>query len=669
MNRRLAAFLWLLCLLTALTGIPASADGDAIPVSTIRETKAVLEDCARYTKTRVSLDCSDALYRTLSERDFLYISRLCYESGMDDFSLYYYSGSQIISLEEITYSDVPCYAYVETEQETLRAARGFMADGLDHFTLGCTDAAYGVLLGDERLYSVMAELGIRDFDLWYAEGTLYIENIQPYTGAWAAVADVSGAADRISRWHDGGLDSFMLAFGRDSYDALTNDDMDRIDFLGGIRTCYITKDPTRGAIFYTNVEWAEDPGLYCPTEDDIASAIRSMGSQGITAFRIMTTPEIYASFNENDFEKLDRLKADAGMSKCDMSYYIGLPVWSFRDAVITKNVTFLTTLEEVTNYMESCVENGDTSITLFLTEEMYDRLLEGYSDDRFSKGDTRLYDLVNNAGVSTCYWSYTRSSHIMTFEQLDLYAGTKILLAVRSGNEASLSRRERDTLAAARKMAYECSAGDDLTTLRNIHDALCAGIVYTLDDTTTEDDCAIGALLTGRANCDGYADAMYLVGNLAGLEIRYQHGDSLKQDPANLLSTHVWNAVRLNGTWRMVDVTWDDVEGGLPLYIWFNIGTDRASLSHVWHQDMTVPYAAVTDPLQRIEPEYTVSTREDVLSAVKNAETNGYGSYYLYLRQDSPLSVIDLESAVFDAAAGGYGYVCPDGMDCLRVSR
>ena len=76
------------------------------------------------------------------------------------------------------------------------------------------------------------------------------------------------------------------------------------------------------------------------------------------------------------------------------------------------------------------------------------------------------------------------------------------------------------------------------------------------DDVLDEGDGCIGALLNGQADCDGYADAMFLVGRLAGLNVRRQYGDSANGGVSGWFTTHMWNLIELDGSWRMMDVTW-----------------------------------------------------------------------------------------------------------------
>ena len=157
--------------------------------------------------------------------------------------------------------------------------------------------------------------------------------------------------------------------------------------------------------------------------------------------------------------------------------------------------------------------------------------------------------------------------------------------------------RERFDIAAARALASACRSNDPLETVRKIHDALCDRIVYTSDEDMDEDDTAVGALLNGQANCDGYSDAFFLVGRLAGLEVRYQHGDSREKgtDEKNRDVSHLWNLVRIGGAWYLVDVTWDDQDYG-TIYTWFCIGADKARQSHIWNEEMSVPLAEKTAP-------------------------------------------------------------------------
>ena len=59
---------------------------------------------------------------------------------------------------------------------------------------------------------------------------------------------------------------------------------------------------------------------------------------------------------------------------------------------------------------------------------------------------------------------------------------------------------------------------------------------------------AAGALLDGQANCQGFADVMYLLCGLCGIECEYRCARGERR-------LHVWNAVCVNGEWREVDAS------------------------------------------------------------------------------------------------------------------
>ena len=59
---------------------------------------------------------------------------------------------------------------------------------------------------------------------------------------------------------------------------------------------------------------------------------------------------------------------------------------------------------------------------------------------------------------------------------------------------------------------------------------------------------AMGALIDRQANCQGFADAIYLLCGLCGIACKYRCGRGEKR-------LHLWNAVCLNGQWQDVDAS------------------------------------------------------------------------------------------------------------------
>lgn len=85
--------------------------------------------------------------------------------------------------------------------------------------------------------------------------------------------------------------------------------------------------------------------------------------------------------------------------------------------------------------------------------------------------------------------------------------------------------------------------------IKKIHDVLCKTIVYTDE----EDGCydAAGAIIKGKAVCQGYAMAFTYLCQLYGINCSMVRGE---------VSTggHAWNIVKVGERWLYMDVCWDD---------------------------------------------------------------------------------------------------------------
>lgn len=159
------------------------------------------------------------------------------------------------------------------------------------------------------------------------------------------------------------------------------------------------------------------------------------------------------------------------------------------------------------------------------------------------------------------------------------YVGDKVLRAHRLSDQSDLDLREKmvykkavDLVEAARR---ECDS--EVEVLLWLHDWLMENVTYFEYDFSLENSDkaplnAIGALLDGEANCQGYTDGFYLLASLAGFTVDRQHTDS-----------HSFNTVELGGKWYIIDVTFDDYDvfksdsvpkDGYSMYQYFCAGSD-----------------------------------------------------------------------------------------------
>ncbi len=194
--------------------------------------------------------------------------------------------------------------------------------------------------------------------------------------------------------------------------------------------------------------------------------------------------------------------------------------------------------------------------------------------------DTLLRQFIECTGW-TCYLYINRkqvnSEKIYVGLKYTYRSGVRMADAWKNGNTAGLSSDELKALnkAGTVAMTIRSQYASDLDRERALHDYLCEHLTYEDADHSYDippQQQASYALNTGKANCQGYSDAFYLLGTMAGLNVRIQNG-------FNRQGAHTWNAVELNGSWYMLDVTSDDTDGDslssdAPAYLCFNMGKD-----------------------------------------------------------------------------------------------
>ena len=145
-------------------------------------------------------------------------------------------------------------------------------------------------------------------------------------------------------------------------------------------------------------------------------------------------------------------------------------------------------------------------------------------------------------------------------------------------------------------------ASNDLEKTRVIFTWIATHIAY--DDngfnTGNYSDTKAESVLRNRVSvCQGYSDLFLALGKLAGLEIVTITGYSkgITYSPGSTLTdtNHAWNAVKIDGQWKLFDVTWaagygKGVNGRLVSLMqfddyWFDVRPDEFIFSHLPSDD------------------------------------------------------------------------------------
>lgn len=624
------------------------------PAETLNSEEAVLDWlalCKEEGAEKIEIKCSQTLFDSLCENSFVGIWNLLLKSGFDG-TLRYNNSESTFILADAVFSNVS-WAECSSEEEVRKAILEAAEPGLELMYLFCPpELGEALYREEEKLLNYGAQAGCTSIKVSRSRdySRISLKNFEAISGAWVAVSNADAFRAAVASFAGEGLEKFKIVFDYDYFLQMKKDsDLFPLAAASSKLRSYRYNKSYYGIFSFTEVNYTEEPKLICNTEAEFVKGIRQMGQEGVDSFWLCFPSDLFDQLTEAySYANMHKLEAEGGMSTSEY-YNVKDHYVRYSGAKIETDPYLASSSKAAIDYVDRCVESGKEQITVFCTEDLYEYLIRGLdsSINIFGpSGMEPIYDLISHAGIYDCDLSAYRSTYAITIGVKQLYPGTEILLAVKAGATDELNPRLQETLAAARELAEQCKGSSKLKTAESIHDALCERITYTIDDDTVEDDTAIGALLNGQADCDGYSDAFYLTGSLAGLEVRCQHGDSNNQNFSVFnSSTHMWNLLKLDGSWRVVDVTWDDGFGSV-VHTWFNIGTDRASRTHKWNADMTVSVKEKTDMGTRPDSEHSVKSKSELQQALKSS-----------IDREAPVIVLFFESASYTSYSDAYSII------------
>ena len=175
------------------------------------------------------------------------------------------------------------------------------------------------------------------------------------------------------------------------------------------------------------------------------------------------------------------------------------------------------------------------------------------------------------------------------------YPGTKVANAYLSGNTSMLNQDEIKLYNIAVKIIDEANKRSNWQQKEiYIYDEIARRVTYqsVQDFSHQPRPCtAIGAFLDGKANCQGYSDAFYMLGRMLGWNVGRMSGTAGGRE-------HVWNTITFSKTNEertyCVDVTWGDSKisfGGevnktFNAYYYFNAPVEIMQATHSWRADL-----------------------------------------------------------------------------------
>lgn len=166
-------------------------------------------------------------------------------------------------------------------------------------------------------------------------------------------------------------------------------------------------------------------------------------------------------------------------------------------------------------------------------------------------------------------------------------------------------------------LAERPNTEDDYEVELYLHDRLLESCVY--DDaaaSATSDEyanaySAYGALVEGKAVCEGYAKAMQLLLNASSIPTTVVLGYAAEDNEA-----HMWNLVEINGNYYYLDPTWnDDDDADDVLHTYFNITSNMLLRTHAPEKDaFLMDCTAQTDNYHQRIGTYVDTYERDVIA-------------------------------------------------------
>ena len=237
-------------------------------------------------------------------------------------------------------------------------------------------------------------------------------------------------------------------------------------------------------------------------------------------------------------------------------------------------------------------------IVINTKEELYqkveDTLKKGETELRFRTNDLKQEDLAELNMEHDGFYGNVEKYQLQTIRVLNrnyvtLYCDISDNYYVEDAIMNGTSLSDEQTKAIELKNVCENilneieeNTSSEYQKEQKIHDYIVQNVEYGYPDGKETEDSdaynAYGALAKGRAVCNGYAQAMKLLCDLAGVECQMVIGTA---DGEN----HAWNLIHLDDEWYHTDVTWDDPEpdnSSRTLYSYFNLDDSQMERSHTW---------------------------------------------------------------------------------------
>ena len=247
-----------------------------------------------------------------------------------------------------------------------------------------------------------------------------------------------------------------------------------------------------------------------------------------------------------------------------------------------------------------------------------------------NEGITRLYEAFFTDNPQFFYLDRTYSMEGIQNLRGETRYNTLILRYTSTAKQRM--EAEQELQAVVDDIMAQCPQSDDYDTERYLHDRVITRCTY--DEYAAKHNSsaapnaytAYGALVEGKAVCEGYAKAMQLLLQKAAIPVTLATGISKESG-----ESHMWNVVTIHGENYHLDATWDD-NLDQPQYTFFNLTTEMVQHSCIIDNPETLPPCTATADNPCVRNDTLIDTYERQEIARKIAARIRAGDTTIQLR-------------------------------------
>lgn len=215
-----------------------------------------------------------------------------------------------------------------------------------------------------------------------------------------------------------------------------------------------------------------------------------------------------------------------------------------------------------------------------------------------------------------------------------------------------------------------------------VHDWIVKKTVY--DTTAPNAHNIYGAMVDGRAVCEGYAKALQFLLYKVGIQCLYVTGVGTNTD--NQTENHAWNIAKVEGNWYQLDATWDDPAVIQSLtdfsYDYFLITDIEILRNHTLNNDYYKPPSCISSQFnyytveQLIYSTYDKDVRSNLINSLTEVcRVQGLHFYFKFTNKTSyDLAIKDLTSIYngvpksYRLVTSGFTYIPSELMYTIRLN-